>query len=344
LRSSIAALSTVTYVVISLPFGVKRLSGFWVASPRLQKKNTVALAQTALTAILWGTSFPVITFGIDSGLDPRAFAFLRFAVAAPLMLAACRVYGRSVKGLLRSRAVWVIAFFNATGFVCQFVGQAYTSASVAALLVNLSVVFAALGGTALLNEKMGIAKVSGVVFALIGTVLLATKGDLSLVTSGQLLGDGLYLVAAVSWGGYVVYAKKKTDETAWDPVAVSASIITATVMFIFPVALTADWNAPIPIGGWEAVIYTGFFSTAIAFALYQSGLRYLTATSSAVVLMLEIVTAVAISTIFLGEVLNLYSWVGAALVILSVFLVSGVEVSGKSLSVSENKAGGVKVL
>ena len=293
--------------------------------------------------MLWGTSFPVITIGIGSGLDPRAFVFLRFALAAPLMLAACRVYGRRVAGLLRSRAVWIIGLFNATGFVCQFIGQAYTTASVAALLVNLSMVFAAVGGAALLNERMGTLKISGVVLALAGTVLLTTKGDLSLVTGGQLFGDSLYLIAAVSWAGYIVYGKKKTDETGWDPIAVSASIVAATAACILPVALTARWDSAVTTVGWEAVLYTALFNTAIAFTLYQSGLRYLTATSSAIVLMLEIVTAVAISTAFLGEALNIYSWVGAALVLVSVFLVSGLEVSEKTLSVSKNDAGGVRV-
>ena len=307
----------------------------------MRRQSTTALAQTAVAAVLWGTSFPVISIGIRAGLDPRAFAFLRFFLAAIPMLVVCRVYGRSVSGLLRSKAVWFIAFFNATGFVCQFVGQEYTSASIASLLVNLSVVFAAAGGAAFLGEKMGAIKVSGVLAALLGTGLLTTNGDLSSVSGGQLFGDALYIGAAVAWACYIVYAKKKTDETNWDPVAVSAAIVTATAVFILPVALTAQWGIPSSLLSWEAVAYTVVFNTAIAFTLYQAGLRYLTATSSAVVLMLEIVTAVAISTAFLGEVLSFDAWIGAALVLASVLLVSGLEVGGKRLSVAND--GGVRV-
>jgi drug/metabolite transporter (DMT)-like permease len=307
----------------------------------LRKDSTTALAQTAAAAILWGTSFPVITLGIRAGLDPLAFAFLRFALASAIMLGMCRVYRKEVGGLLRSRAVWIIGFFDAVGYLCQYVGQAYTSASVASLLVNLSVVLAALGGVVFLGERIGGVKATGVVAAVVGTVLLTTKGDLSLVTGGQLFGDAQYLVAAVSWAAYIVYGKKKTDETAWDPVAASAAIVAVTTVFILPVALFANWTSVNSVPAWEAVAYTAIFNTAIAFALYQSGLRYLTATSSAVVLMLEIVTAMAISTIFLGEEMNLFSWAGAALVLVSVLLVSGFELGRKELVSSGASSGAI---
>ncbi|MDV3277670.1 MAG: DMT family transporter [Nitrososphaerales archaeon] len=303
----------------------------------MRRDRTVALAQTTVTAVLWGTSFPVISVAISSGLDPRTFVFLRFAIAAPVMLAVAGLYGKGTRRLLRSRAVWVIGLFNATGFVCQFLGQALTTASVAALLVNLSVVLAALGSMLFLREKMTTVRASGVAFAFAGTALLTTNGDLSGLTGGQLLGDALYLLAAVAWAGYIVYAKKKTDEKDWDPLAVSACIVAVTAFLVFPVALTAGLSFALSTASWEAVLYTAVFNTAIPFALYQAGLRYLTATSSAIVLMLEIVTAVAISTLFLGEVLGVASWTGAVLVLVSVLLVSGFEISGKSLSVYQRR-------
>ena len=309
----------------------------------MRNERTTALLQTGVTAVLWGTSFPVITVGIGAGLDPEVFAFLRFAIAAAPMLAVCSLLGKGMSGLLRSRAVWILAFFNAVGFVCQFVGQAHTSAAVASLLVNLSVVLAATGGAIFLGERMGAVKVIGVLAAFAGTVLLATKGDLALVTGGQLFGDSLYIVAAIAWACYIVYAKKKTDETKWDPVAVAAAIVTVTAVFLLPVALTASWGGLSSAVGWETVTYTALFNTALAFTLYQAGLRHLSASASAVVLVLEIVTAVAISTAFLGEVLNAFSWVGAALVIVSVLLVSLAEGDEKRLSVPNEYGGGARI-
>lgn len=308
----------------------------------MRREAGVALAETALTAVLWGTSFPVVTIGIKGGLDPRTFVFLRFAIAAPIMLGMASALGRDVKSMLKNRAVWVIGLINAVAFLCQFVGQQYTSASVAALLVNLSVVLAAAGGVFFLGERLGRLKLAGVFLAVIGTALITTNGDLAVVTRGQALGDALYLVAAVSWAGYIVYAKKKMDEQRWDPFAAAACIVAVTAVLVVPAALTAGLGTSVSTNSAWAIGYTAIFNTVIPFALYQQGLKYLSASSSAVVLMLEIVVAVIISVVFLGEAMTEFSWAGAFAVLVSILLVSGVEIRGKSLSVPITDATRVK--
>ncbi len=301
-----------------------------------------ALAETALAAALWGTSFPVISLGIRGGLDPRTFLFLRFALAAPVMLGVAKALGKELMPLLRSRAIWAVGLFNAVGFLCQFVGQQYTDASVAALLVNMSVVLAAIGGVAFLGERLGGFKVAGVLLAVAGTVLITTNGDFGVVASGQGLGDALYLIAAVSWAGYILYSKKKMDEQKWDPLAAAACIVAVTAILVVPPALTAGAGRSLSADSLWAVGYTAVFNTVIPFVLYQKGLKHLTASSSAVVLMLEIVVAVLISVAFLGETLTTFAWVGGVAVLGSILLVSGVEIRGKSLSVRVTDAGRVK--
>ncbi len=301
----------------------------------MRREAAVALAQTSVTAVLWGTSFPVISVALKGGLDPSVFVFLRFAIAAPVMLALAILLRRDVTGLLRSKGVWVLAFLNAVGFLCQFIGQEYTEASVAALLVNLSVVLAAAGGAIFLGERLGSLKVAGVILAFAGTALIATNGDFTALASGKLFGDMLYLVAALVWAGYIVYAKKKTDELDWDPLAVASSIVAVTAVFLLPAVLVVRLPSSISALSWEAIAYTALFNTAIPYVLYQAGLRHLTASLSAIVLMLEVVVAVIISTLFLGETFTALSAVGALAVLASILLVSGMEIRGKSLSVGE---------
>ena len=299
----------------------------------MKREVAVALGQTSVTAALWGTSFPVISVALKGGLDPSLFVFLRFAVAGPMMLVIAIAARRGVGRLLRSKAVWVVAFFDAVGFLCQYVGQQRTPASVAALLVNLSVVLAAVGAAVFLGERLGAYKVTGVILAFAGTALIATNGNLASVAQSELVGDALYVLAAFAWAAYIVYAKKKTDEMDWDPFAASTCIVSLTALFLAPAALVSGGSVPTSSTAWEAVLYTAVFNTAVPFVLYQAGLKHLTAASSAIVLMLEVVVAVLISVAFLGETFSAVSLAGALAVLASIFLVSGVEVSGKSLSV-----------
>ena len=110
----------------------------------------------------------------------------------------------------------------------------------------------------------------------------------------------------------------------WDPVSLAACIVTVTAILVSPVALTAG-AARISAQSLWAIVYTGLLNTTIPFVLYQQGLKYLTASSSAVVLTLEIVVAVGISAFFLGEALSVVAWAGAATILASILLVSGTE-------------------
>ena len=283
--------------------------------------KTAALGETALTAVLWGTSFPIIAVGLGTGVDPVTFAFLRFALAAPLFLVLTRAMRRSVGSLLRDRAVWLIAAFNAIGFLCQFEGQSYTDPSSAALLVNLATVFTAMASAALLKERFGKFKTLGVVLAMSGTVLVTTGGNLAVFGGGQALGDLFFLLAAFTWTGYMIYDKKLTDERKWDAVAVSAAIVTLTAVLLAPALVLARGYA-VPRVALELALYMAVFNTVVPWVLYQRGLQSLTATASAVVLMLEIVTALVISVAFLGQVMDAVSATGAASILVSIYLVS----------------------
>ncbi len=282
----------------------------------MERKAEVALVQTALAAILKGTSFPVTSLGLKTGLDPRTFVFLRFAIAAPLMLATSRLMGRNVVPLLRSRPIWVVGLLNATGFFCQHVGKQYTRASAAALLINLSVIFAAGGSALFLKEGFGGLKVAGVTLAIVGTGLVTTNGNLAVVGGNQLLGEGLYLMGAATWGGYIVYCG------------------------LSPPLRFAGWLGRSRGGGaypghnlHRGPEYCGTFHPISARPQVSDR------NSLAVILMLEIVVAMIASVAFLGEALTLSAWAGAAAVLVSIALVSRVGASGKSLTVQQTDVG-----
>ncbi len=311
----------------------------------MNREKATALAETVATALLWGTSFPVIGYGIRLGLDPKLFVFLRFGAAAPPMLVIARLFHKPIVASLKSREVWALGLLNAAGFVSQFIGQGYTDASVAALLVNLSVLIAAIGSAAALHERFTRTKLTGTLLAVLGILLLTTRGNLGQLARSQLVGDAFYLVSAVTWGIYIIYNKRKTDEKKWDPVSVTGSILLLTAAFTSPLLLfTLPGGTSLTVTEWLIVGYTAVFNTVVPFTLYQLGLRFLTATSSAIVLMLEIVTAVAISAAFLGEVLNTVSILGAVSIISSIFLVSGAEIFGKSLSAPKDNTKDVELV
>ncbi len=310
----------------------------------MRDRRQVGIGETLLAAVLWGTSFPVILYGIRLGVSPLLFVFLRSALAAPLMLAVARLRGEDALAPLRRRAIWLLGLVTAVGFVFQIVGQSYTDASVAALLINMSFLVTVVGAVLFLGERLSPLKAVGILLAVVGTVLLTTGGNLALVSRGALTGDVLCLFGAVTSGTYILYNKKKSDEGDWSPFAASTGIVVATAVFSSPALVLIGGAASFGPGTWGVVAYTAVFNTAAPFALYQAGLKYLSATSSAMVLVFEIITAVVISVSFLGESLDLAGVVGAVAILVSIFVVSRGELGSKSLSVGDADTNGAQVL
>lgn len=69
-------------------------------------------------------------------------------------------------------------------------------------------------------------------------------------------------------------------------------------------------------------MYTAVFCWVIPYYLWVKGLKHISAVTSSVVLLTEVIVAVAIATVALGEVLTVISGVGAIFIIIAIILVS----------------------
>jgi drug/metabolite transporter (DMT)-like permease len=110
-----------------------------------------------------------------------------------------------------------------------------------------------------------------------------------------------------------------------DPLLLAAGIVLITAILTFPVALLGGFRLPVSGPSILAVLYTALLNTAVAFVLYQQGLRYLAAGTSALVLVLEVVVALLVSAGFLGESITPLAGAGALMIVAALVAVSGLE-------------------
>jgi drug/metabolite transporter (DMT)-like permease len=96
-----------------------------------------------------------------------------------------------------------------------------------------------------------------------------------------------------------------------------------TLLPLLPIVpFSAGVLVSLPLEAWLAILYTAVLCWVVPYYLWLKGLRHLSPVTSAVVLLIEIVTAVAIATVALGEVFTVISGVGAVLIIVAILLVS----------------------
>jgi drug/metabolite transporter (DMT)-like permease len=269
-----------------------------------------AIALTLLSSLLWGSSFVVAGYGIDKA-DPVVFLVLRFVIAAPI---AALVW--PWRRALRNRTVWTLAAFNAAAFVLQYAALGYTSVTNVALLISMDLVFVSAASVHFLGERATwrLGASLGLGLAGVAVVELGYGGfDLS---ERALWGDMLALGAAVSWTVYIVLSKKALSGA--DPLSaeeLTAGVCMATtlpLLFLLPFAdfsHSTDWPTVLALSA-----YLAMFTTILAYVLWYKGLEKLPASTTSVLLLMEIGFAAVLAFVFLGDRVGAWTVVGGVLI------------------------------
>jgi drug/metabolite transporter (DMT)-like permease len=163
--------------------------------------------------------------------------------------------------------------------------------------------------------------VVGLFIGLAGVVVISTNGDLSAIFSGSFEGNMLVFGAGILWAFYVVLLTRELNGTKL-LVSATAAVIIETMVFLIPIMLLLTRDYSVESTGTMAAVYAGVFCTALAFVLYSIGLKQLGATMSSVILLVEIVFGILFAIALLGEVPNLATAIGGAMILLSVIVIS----------------------
>jgi len=283
------------------------------------KKKAVLL--TVLAGFLWGTSFPAIKIGLQY-IDAYTFVFFRFLVASLTMLSVMLLTRNFSFNFNKKRLILFLGFINGTAYLLQYMGMVYALASASSLYVNLSVVWVALLSPIALKERLGGKKVAGVMVSLLGVLLMTTNLDFASLGTVDIMGNFLVISAGILWAVFIIYNKPLVGESN-NMIQSMTWILLFTMLPLLPTAaFSAEKFFYLPWNAWLAIIYTAVLCWVVPYYFWLKGLKHISPVTSAVVLLTEIIVAVVISTIVLGEVLTVVSGIGSIFIIIAILLVS----------------------
>ena len=271
------------------------------------RRWALLFALIGVTAV-WGVTFVMVKDAVDS-YPVYAFLAVRFAVAS---LAFAVMFPRSLKHLRDPALLAVGAFagvFLTAGYVLQTVGLMHATASVTAFITGLFVVLTPLFEYLFYRRPPGWGAGIGLVLAVPGMWLL-TGADLT----AWGLGEWLVLGCAVAFAVHLVSLAgpgRRHDPMALTFVQLAFTAVACGVMSLF------IEDAPVPTGAslWVALLVTGVLASAVAFGVQTYALRYLTATRTALVMIMEPVFGGLFGYLLAGEVLGPWGVAGAALML-----------------------------
>ena len=148
---------------------------------------------------------------LGENVGPFSAAFLRFAVAALLLLAIVRQQEGRLTPLARSQRLPVI-LLGLTGVFAYnaffFKGLQLISAGRASLVIALNPVCIALLSAWLYKEKLTAVKITGILLSVTGAMVVISRGSLAGIVQGGIgLGELMIFGCVLSWAAYSLIGK-----------------------------------------------------------------------------------------------------------------------------------------
>lgn len=286
-----------------------------------------AVAAAVLSAACWGSA-TVMSKGLLAVLPPltllvvqllASIAFLWIAVLClRLRVRLDRPARRaSLSGLLEPGLSYCVGI----------AGLALTTASNASLIGTTEPLFILLLAWLLLRERIGGGVVGLALLAGLGLGLVVLPDIRNGGGEGSSLGDALVVLGTLFAALYVIATRKLV--MTLDPLPLSALQQSVGLLWTLGVlALALALGAvnlglrDIPLEVLLFAAFSGIVQYALAFWFYLFALRRLPASVAAFYLTLIPVFGVGAAYLFLGETLTGVQWLGAALIVISVTLIS----------------------
>lgn len=283
-------------------------------------------AALLLVVLVWGINFPVLKAALGA-MHPHVINIFRFVVSAGVLgalYAAQRTTWESgFWAPLRTHARQIVTL-GLLGYVAYqisfIVGVDHTTAGSAALIMASAPLWTAILSRVAGYERLGYVAWIGLLISLLGTGLVIAAGaDAAL--SGSLFGNLLMLLAAVLWGAYTAFNKTVVHDVS--PTGATFFGILVALPFLTAIGLpyvdTVVWSA-VDTWVWAAIIFSGGLSTGIAFAIWNTAVKTVGPSNTAVYSNLVPLVALLGGIVVLGETVTWPQIAGGALIIGGLFV------------------------
>nr|WP_081158553.1 DMT family transporter [Ensifer aridi] len=257
-----------------------------------------------------------------SEVGPMATAFWRVALALiPLVVWSQLRNGAATDKppqRLADYALLVLpGIFLAIDLGAWHLSLTMTSVANATLLANVAPVFVTLASWVLFRSPVSGIFVAGLATAIIGVVVL--KGGPAALGGGDLAGDGIAIIAAMFYAGYILAIGRLRSRFSTNRIMLWSTASAAVCML--PLALFTEPSLLPPSAfGWAMLIGLAFVSHAGGQVAITYALAYLPPAFSSLTLLLQPVVAALLAWVLLSEPVGLMQAIGGAIVLIGILI------------------------
>jgi drug/metabolite transporter (DMT)-like permease len=281
-----------------------------------------------LMVVIWGANYSLIKVVLQE-LPPPVFNAVRLSIAAAVFVAVLALTAKTRP----TRREWIQ--LAGLGFYGQFLyqlfflnGMSRTSVANASLIIGLVPIVVALTNASLGLEKLTRTYWLGTAVSLVGMYFVV--GLDAGVARASLVGDLLTFCAVLAWSAYTVAAKPLLARHS--SMVVSGWSITLGTLFYLPYAVpemrNVDWPQ-VSAGAWIGTTVSALLSINLSYILWNRAVQTLGSSQTAIYSNLIPVAAVGTAAVWLGEPVDRWKTIGAALIIVGLVVATRFGTAGR---------------
>lgn len=268
-----------------------------------------------LSAILFGINPIFARMSYDAGANPGTYLFIRFIIASPVMFLIMMARGYAFpRGKLLVSLILIGGIGAGTTF-CFYTAIQLAPVNLIIVITYMYPTIVTLLSAFFLKQAITAIKIAALIMTVFG-ILFAIGMD----SGGYVFGIILAIVTAIFHSLFLILGSLSIKKAGSFP-ASTIIILSSAVIYGIYVSIQG-LQLPMNISGWFAITASGLFSTALGLITFFAGLKRIDTANAAIISTLEVVVAVALAIVILGETLSLPKILGACLVISAVVILA----------------------
>lgn len=293
-------------------------------SPKVQPSKVLIYISSLFAITLWGMSYIWTDKLIALNIPIFYFVFVRILLAGLVLFLFNAAYGR-IKRIQKKDfpKFLLLAFFEPfIYFICETYGLKETgSPTLSAMIIATIPIFSIGAGILFFKEKVNFINVIGILFSLVGIVMVAmAKGELG---ENFIWGVVLLLIAVIAEVGHASVTKSLSSNYSSQVIVMYQFLIGS--IYLFPLFLwkgIGDFSVETYFSPevWYPLICLSILCSSLAFSLWVSTIKSLGVAKSSIFSALIPVAAAIIAWILGHEMLNSRQWIGIAVSTLGVIM------------------------
>ena len=276
-----------------------------------------------LAVLFWGASFIATKYLLDE-LTPETIISMRLILAILFLLMIALFQKRDFSINLKSHTyILLLAIIAVFHLWIQVTGLKFTTASNTGWIIGTAPIFMALLGLFFFKEKLNALKVTGIIIATFGLLLLVGNGNPTNIDLIKNKGDLLVLSSAFTWGIYSMVNKKISLN--YSPVMTIHYLFIMMAIIIIPFTVTETAiNSVINLSsvGWIAILFLGLLCSGVSYVIWAYALREMESAKVGAYLYFEPFVTVIAAWIFLNEDITLFMILSGLIITAGVYLVN----------------------